>query len=149
MSADPIRPEEHDEQLREMIKLVRVLDLRAPAELARLVISHGLADDVSRVAAAHDSAGASSLEIAIGEMVGPATHAGSARKVSVSMPEGLTSAVQQRVGRGKFSQYVTEAVARQFELDLLSELLDLLADEYGPVAESDLAAARAAWPADR
>jgi hypothetical protein len=47
---------------------------------------------------------------------------GAARKVSVSMPEDLTSAVQRRVGRGKFSQYVTEAVTRQFELDLLADL---------------------------
>ncbi len=39
--------------------------------------------------------------------------AGSARKVSVSMPEDLTAAVQRRVGHGKFSQYVTEAVTRQ------------------------------------
>lgn len=38
------------------------------------------------------------------------------------MPADLTSAVQRRVGRGKFSQYVTEAVARQLELDLLAEL---------------------------
>jgi hypothetical protein len=32
------------------------------------------------------------------------------------MPEDLTAAVQRRVGRGKFSQYVTEAVTRQLEL---------------------------------
>jgi Arc/MetJ-type ribon-helix-helix transcriptional regulator len=38
---------------------------------------------------------------------------GAARKVSVSMPADLTAAVQRRVGRGKFSQYVTEAVARR------------------------------------
>ncbi len=38
------------------------------------------------------------------------------------MPEDLTAAVQRRVGRGAFSQYVTEAVAKQLELDLLAEL---------------------------
>jgi hypothetical protein len=43
---------------------------------------------------------------------------------------------------------VTEAVTRQFELDLLAELSDLLAAEDGPVLEEDLAAARAAWPDD-
>jgi Arc/MetJ-type ribon-helix-helix transcriptional regulator len=75
-----------------------------------------------------------------------------ARKVSVSMPDDLTAAVQQRVGRGKFSQYVTEAVARQLELDLLtelselSELSELLESEHGPVAAEDLDEARAAWP---
>jgi hypothetical protein len=72
--------------------------------------------------------------------------AGAARKVSISMPEDLTAAVQQRVGRGKFSQYVTEAVARQFELDLLAELSELLTSEHGPVPEEYLAEARAAWP---
>ncbi len=72
--------------------------------------------------------------------------AGPARKVSVSMPEGLTAAVQQRVGRGKFSQYVTEAVSRQLERDLLAELSELLTAEHGPVPEEYLAEARAAWP---
>jgi hypothetical protein len=64
------------------------------------------------------------------------------------MPEDLTSAVQRRVGRGKFSQYVTEAVARQLELDLLAELSELLSTEHGPVPEEYLAEARAAWPDD-
>ncbi|MDA3648098.1 hypothetical protein LZ318_22120 [Saccharopolyspora indica] len=71
---------------------------------------------------------------------------GRARKVSVSMPEELTAAVQRRVGRGAFSQYVTDAVARQLELDLLAELSGLLDAEHGPVAEELLAEARAAWP---
>jgi hypothetical protein len=74
--------------------------------------------------------------------------AAAARTVSVSMPEDLTSAVQRRVGPGKFSQYVTEAVARQLELDLLAELSELLASEHGPVPARYLAEARAAWPGD-
>ena len=69
-------------------------------------------------------------------------------KVSVSLPEDLTSAVQRRVGPGKFSQYVAEAVARQLELDLLAELSGLLASEHGPVPGNYLAEARAAWPDD-
>jgi Arc/MetJ-type ribon-helix-helix transcriptional regulator len=71
---------------------------------------------------------------------------GRARKVSVSMPEDLTAAVQQRVGRGEFSQYVTEAVARQLELDLLGDLSALLEAEHGPVADTLLAEARHSWP---
>ena len=71
---------------------------------------------------------------------------GAARKVSVSMPEDLTAAVQRRVGRGKFSQYVTEAVTRQLELDLLAELSELLTVEHGPVPEDYLAEAQDAWP---
>ncbi|GAA3851379.1 hypothetical protein GCM10022243_16410 [Saccharothrix violaceirubra] len=71
---------------------------------------------------------------------------GRARKVSVSMPEELTVAVQRRVGRGEFSQYVTEAVTRQLELDLLGDLAALLAEEHGAVPEEFLAEAGAAWP---
>ena len=71
---------------------------------------------------------------------------GRARKVSVSMPEDLATAVQQRVGRGEFSQYVTEAVTRQLELDLLGELSALLQAEHGPVSEEALAEARHSWP---
>lgn len=71
---------------------------------------------------------------------------GRARKVSVSMPEDLTTAVQQRVGRGEFSQYVTEAVARQLELDLLGELSALLSSEHGPISDEALTEARNSWP---
>jgi len=71
---------------------------------------------------------------------------GAARKVSVSMPEDLTAAVQRRVGRGKFSQYVTEAVARRLELDLLADLSEMLTSEHGPVPDEYVAEARAAWP---
>jgi Arc/MetJ-type ribon-helix-helix transcriptional regulator len=85
-------------------------------------------------------------DVAAGALAMQIKHAGAARKVSVSMPEELTAAVQHRVGRGKFSQYVTEAVARQLELDLLADLSDLLASEHGPVPEEYLAEARAAWP---
>ncbi len=74
------------------------------------------------------------------------SYAGAARKVSVSMPEDLVAAVQERVGRGRFSQYVTGAVTRQLERDLLTDLSELLAGEHGPVPEEYLAEARAAWP---
>jgi Arc/MetJ-type ribon-helix-helix transcriptional regulator len=73
-------------------------------------------------------------------------YSGAAHKVSVSMPEDLVAAVQQRTGRGKFSQYVTEAVSRQLELDVLAELSDQLTAEHGPVPGEFLAGARAAWP---
>ncbi|HEV7896621.1 MAG TPA: hypothetical protein VGP31_02080 [Planosporangium sp.] len=71
---------------------------------------------------------------------------GRARKVSVSMPEDLTATIQRRVGRGEFSQYVTEAVAKQLELDLLGELSALLEAEHGPVSDESLAEARLSWP---
>jgi Arc/MetJ-type ribon-helix-helix transcriptional regulator len=87
----------------------------------------------------------SAAEDAISRRVEEFRQAGAARKVSVSMPEELAASVQQRVGHGKFSQYVTEAVTRQLELDLLAELSELLTDEHGPVPEEYLDEARAAW----
>jgi Arc/MetJ-type ribon-helix-helix transcriptional regulator len=87
-----------------------------------------------------------SPDVVLGNVAAQVKYSGAARKVSVSMPEDLTAAVQRRVGRGKFSQYVTEAVTRQLELDLLAELSELLTAEYGPPPEEYLAEARAAWP---
>lgn len=80
------------------------------------------------------------------EQFGVVRTLGRAKKVSVSMPEDLTAAVQQRVGRGEFSQYVAEAVARQLELDLLNDLAATLEAEHGPVPEEFMAEAGAAWP---
>ncbi|MCE7007952.1 hypothetical protein LWC34_34795 [Kibdelosporangium philippinense] len=71
---------------------------------------------------------------------------GKARKVSVSLPEELTAAVQQRVGKGEFSHYIAIAVAQQLEQDLLHELAAELRVKHGLVAEEHLAEARAAWP---
>jgi Arc/MetJ-type ribon-helix-helix transcriptional regulator len=88
----------------------------------------------------------STPDVLVGGMHLQVKPVGAARKVSVSMPEDLTAAVQRRVGRGKFSQYVTEAVTRQLELDLLTELSELLTSEHGPVPEEYLAEAQAAWP---
>lgn len=67
----------------------------------------------------------------------------------MSLPEDLTAAVQSRAGPGKFSQYVTEAVTRQLEQDLLAELSELLITEHGPVPEEYLAEAHAAWPGSK
>lgn len=168
MSADPALTKREDRDLRDITGHVRALDAYPPAELARLFASPGLPEDVrsmiravaalqmvstpeiaARLAPLLAPQGHSSArppDIVTGRIIAEINYAGPARKVSVSMPEGLTAAVQQRVGRGKFSQYVTEAVTRQLELDLLAELSDLLAAEYGPVPEEYLAEARAAWP---
>lgn len=85
-------------------------------------------------------------DVAFASAAGNPRSLGRARKVSVSLPEGLTAAVQERVGKGEFSHYVAEAVARQLELDLLAELSELLEAEHGPVPEEYLAEAGAAWP---
>jgi len=85
-------------------------------------------------------------DIVVDRIAAEVRFAGPARKVSVSMPADLTAAVQLRAGPGKFSQYVTEAVTRQLDMDLLDELSALLASEHGPVPEEYLAEARNAWP---
>src|SRR5487761_125382 len=55
------------------------------------------------------------------------------QKVSVSMPEDLITAVREQTGPGGFSRYVTDAVERQYRRDGLSQYLDELDAEYGPV----------------
>jgi Arc/MetJ-type ribon-helix-helix transcriptional regulator len=118
-------------------------------ELARFLATH----DVSELARLHDLGKTAQefrtllehAESSTGPVDNP-RRLGRARKVSVSLPEGLTAAVQQRVGKGEFSHYVAEAVARQLELDLLAELATLLDAEHGPIPEELLAEAGAAWP---
>jgi hypothetical protein len=171
MSAEPASAEGHDERLREMVRLVGELDEHAPTELAKLLESSALEDSARQVLQAfvalqpmiHDLHVVADLiqwpaptelhgsaALALAALAGLApprlTPTGAARKVSVSIPEDLTAAVQQRVGHGKFSHYVTEAVTRQLELDLLADLSDLLTAGHGPVPEELLAEARAAWP---
>ena len=169
MSAEPVRAEEQDKELQEMVRLVHALGAHEPAELAKLLRVPGLGQDARRaieavaalqivgkpllagelfplLRAGGGGIGAVPWDVVADNMVAQIKQAGAARKVSVSMPEDLTTAVQQRVGRGKFSQYVTEAVARQLELDLLAELSELLTSEHGPVPEEYLEEARAAWP---
>lgn len=172
MSAELVHAEEWDDLLQEVLRLLRALNAREPAELGRLLASQRLEDDARRavealavlqVAGKQRHPAIELLQLLGPEAVGKEAHApdfgiggvhskvkyaGAARKVSVSMPEDLTTAVQHRVGRGKFSQYVTEAVTRQLELDLLAELSELLTSEYGPIPEEYLAEARAAWPDD-
>jgi hypothetical protein len=154
VSGDPARAEERDQlrgQLRQLLVRVRELEAQAP----------GSASGLPAPAQAQDRPESAlevlfALQVLLGAPDDPedtagrgrvrVEPAGTARKVSVSMPEDLTSAVQRRAGRGKFSQYVTEAVARQLEVDLLAELSDVLAMEHGPVPPEYLAEARAAWP---
>jgi hypothetical protein len=155
MSPNPALTEEQDQHLREMTQHVRALDAYPPAELADLYASPALEDYARRVVRAvaalqlsftPDETGALQPDIVADRIVAEVKYSGPAHKVSVSMPADLTACVQQRVGRGKFSQYVAAAVSRQLELDMLAELSELLAAEHGPVPEEYLAEARAAWP---
>ena len=154
MSRDPAYAEERDQlrgQLRELLVRVHELEAQVPGSASGRPAPPQAQD---RPESALEVLFA--LQVLLGAPDDPENTvgrgrvrvepAGTARKISVSMPEDLTSAVQRRAGRGKFSQYVTEAVARQLEVDLLAELSDVLATEHGPVPPEYLAEARAAWP---
>lgn len=153
MSAEPIQTEDQTERLHEMVQRVSELGSNtALAQWARTfadlkpilhnqrAFTNALASPDFQEATRRALESFAAVDPSALRVVGPA------RKVSVSMPEDLTAAVQLRVGRGKFSQYVTEAVTRQLELDLLDELSELLTAEHGPVPEEYLAEARVAWP---
>jgi hypothetical protein len=71
---------------------------------------------------------------------------GRVQKVSVSMPEDLTTAIRERTGPGGFSRYVTEAVERRFSRDRLGDLLNELDAEFGPVSPEILEWAQRQWP---
>jgi Arc/MetJ-type ribon-helix-helix transcriptional regulator len=149
MAADPALTQAQDERLGEMTRHVQALEAYPAAELTELLASPALeafARHVVEAVAALQMIRTASPDIIADRIVAEVKYSGAARKVSVSIPEDLTAAIQERVGRGKFSQYVTEAVSRQLERDLLAELSALLAAEHGPVPEEYLAEARAAWP---
>jgi hypothetical protein len=61
---------------------------------------------------------------------------GPAQKVSVSMPAGLIAAVKARVAARGFSAYVSAAVGRQIQRDLLEELLCASEEEAGPIPQA-------------
>ncbi|MEZ0095707.1 Arc/MetJ-type ribon-helix-helix transcriptional regulator [Streptacidiphilus sp. EB129] len=65
------------------------------------------------------------------------------KKYTVTLPEDLAESVRAKVGPGNFSNYVTQAIARQEERGRLHELVDWLEDEYGPVTEEELTEAEA------
>jgi Arc/MetJ-type ribon-helix-helix transcriptional regulator len=153
MSAEPIETEEQTERLHELAQ--RIGELGSNTALAQWAKTFAALKPILHNQRAFTDALASpefqeatrrALESLAAADLSALRAVGPARKVSVSMPEDLTAAVLQRVGRGKFSQYVTEAVTRQLEMDLLDELSELLTAEHGPVPEEYLAEARAAWP---
>ncbi|MGW6392757.1 hypothetical protein ACWFR1_20100 [Streptomyces sp. NPDC055103] len=61
---------------------------------------------------------------------------GPAQKVSVSMPAGRIAAVKARVGARGFSAYISAAVERQIQRDLLDELLEASEQETGPIPQA-------------
>jgi Arc/MetJ-type ribon-helix-helix transcriptional regulator len=132
------------DQLQVLLQRVEELAAQPPELLADLVAQAEAGSDTGSVAEALFALQVVTSQA--GRQRAAVKPAGPARKVSVSLPEDLTAAVQSRVGPGKFSQYVTEAVTRQLEQDLLAELSELLTAEHGPVPEEYLEEARATWP---
>jgi hypothetical protein len=62
------------------------------------------------------------------------------------MPRELVDAVRERTGPDGISRYVTEAVERRIQHDLLGDLLDELDAEFGPVSTELLQWAERQWP---
>jgi Arc/MetJ-type ribon-helix-helix transcriptional regulator len=65
------------------------------------------------------------------------------KKFSVTIPEELAETVQARIGKGGFSAYVSEALARQVERDNLRELIAAAESQHGPVDRAAVEAKRA------
>jgi Arc/MetJ-type ribon-helix-helix transcriptional regulator len=131
------------DKLQVLLQRARELAAQPPGLLAELVAQAEAGSDTGSVAEALFALQVVTSQV--GRQHATVKPAGPARKVSVSLPEDLTAAVQSRVGPGKFSQYVTEAVTRQLEQDLLAELSELLTAEHGPVPAEYLEEARATW----
>lgn len=139
MSAEPLPPHSAEDIESQLSHSAELLGLTLPELLAAL-------HDVGEVA---PELRVEAVRLLAGGTPDPGRRlrlVGRARKVSVSMPEDLTAAVQRRVGRGEFSHYVSEAVARQLESDLLGELSELLQEEHGSIPETALTEARNSWP---
>jgi hypothetical protein len=67
-------------------------------------------------------------------------------KLSATVPKGLGAQIRERAGRGNVSAYVTHALLRQLEHDLLGDLVAELEQIHGPVSDDEVVAARAEWP---
>ncbi|MFC4057847.1 CopG family transcriptional regulator [Planomonospora corallina] len=73
---------------------------------------------------------------------------GGTKKFSVTIPEHLAEIVQERIGKGSFSAYVSEALLRQVERDNLRELIEAAESQHGPVDRAEVEAKRSLLRAD-
>ena len=58
-------------------------------------------------------------------------------KKSITVPMDVLDEVNRLLSDGNFSAYVTEALKRQIQRDKLSQLVDELEADYGPVTEEE------------
>lgn len=53
---------------------------------------------------------------------------GRAKRVTITMPEDLVTAIKCEIGEREFSAYVTEAAARRYQQERLTKMLDELSE---------------------
>jgi len=58
-------------------------------------------------------------------------------KKSITVPMDVLDEVNRLLSDGNFSAYVTEALKRQIQRDKLSQLVDELEADYGPITEEE------------
>jgi len=72
------------------------------------------------------------------------------RKWSISIEESLAQRVEGRIGSRGLSAYVAQALQNELDRDderrRVREYLDELDEEFGPLSEEEIEAARAEWP---
>lgn len=66
-------------------------------------------------------------------------------KVSLSIDDQVLAEARQRAGRRELSAYVSDALRRRLQQDRLTELLDQLRVESGPIPDDLLEEARSLW----
>lgn len=81
------------------------------------------------------------------ERSGSAPSRGRAKKVSLTVDEGVLSAMQREAKKSKrtLSAEVTEALARELRRRRLSELVASYEGEKGAITAKELAAVQAEW----
>lgn len=58
---------------------------------------------------------------------------GRSKRVTITLPEDLEAAIKADIGEREFSAYITEAAARRYQQERLTEFLDEMDAEHGPV----------------
>jgi hypothetical protein len=69
-----------------------------------------------------------------------------AAKLSISLPSDLADAVRERVGPRGLSGFIARAIAHELEREQLSEFLEELEEQHGPVSKAAVEQARKEWP---
>lgn len=67
-------------------------------------------------------------------------------KVSLTLPESLLASARELVGQRGLSGYVAQALRSQLQRDRLTDLLDVLEKEAGPIDPKIHEEVREAWP---